>query len=123
MKTNVPENIMKNKNEINKLLIKELALYQDARVIANHDLSFNHLGRAHIIAQGRWFHHFYIHFLMFEYAWRRKDYKEVWGQTLRMMATIPGHLFGRLPTGNIGWSTVPLNQKMPLPEDLKRLLS
>ncbi len=55
---------------------------------------------------------------MFEYSWKRKDFSEIRGQLLRMFAVIPGHLFNRLPVGNIGWSSVGLTKKMPLPKDL-----
>jgi hypothetical protein len=103
------------------LLLNELKLYTEARAINDHNSCFKHLGRAHIISQLRWFHHFYVHFLMFEYAWRRKDYKEVRGQFLRLVVTIPGHFFKKLPTGNIGWSTIGLRETKPVPEDLKRL--
>jgi hypothetical protein len=110
---------MNNKMVINKLLTNELALYQAARSNSNSGLCFQHLGRAHVIAQQRWFYHFYVHALMLEYAWDNKNYKEIFGQIIRLVATIPGHLFKKLPTGNVGWSTVGIFQKMAVPEDLK----
>lgn len=113
---------MNKKNLRNKQILKELKFYHDSRSIKNHEKCLLHLGRAHIIAQGRWYHHFYIHFLMFEYAWSRKDFKELFGQTIRMIATVPGNMSGKLPKGNVGWSSVGLLTKMPIPEDLKDIL-
>ena len=58
---------------------------------------------------------------MLEYAKSRKDWREVKGQIIRILATIPGHLFKTIPKGNTGWSIVPLTEKKPLPDDLKKL--
>lgn len=58
---------------------------------------------------------------MFEYAWSKKDWKECFGQIIRMIATIPGHVFKRLPAGNTGWSDVPLRKRNPIPADLQKL--
>lgn len=113
---------MNDRAVISQLLVTEIAKYQSARAKLDHELAFRHLGRAHILSQGRWIHHLYIHVLMFEYAWKRKDFHELGGQVLRLIATVPGHLIKRLPTGNIGWSTVGMFQKMPIPEDLKKYL-
>lgn len=114
--------LKKKRMERSKVLINELVLYNEARAEGKHGLCFKHLGRAHIIAQSRWFHHFYVHFLMLEYAWKRKDFKELFGQIIRMAATIPGHLFGKLPVGNIGWASVGIFERMPIPEDLKSIV-
>lgn len=112
---------VKNRRQIATTLVKELSSYTQARAKGQHDKCVYHLGRAHILSQHRWFHHFYVHFLMFEYSWRRKDWSEVRGQLLRMIATIPGHIFRKLPLGNTGWSNIGLMQKLPLPEEFKRL--
>ena len=108
---------MKHRRQIATLLVKELASYTQSRSENNHDRCHYHLGRAHILSQHRWFHHFYVHFLMFKYSWDKKDRKEVLGQIIRMAVTIPGHVFNRLPLGNTGWSNVPLMKKLPLPKD------
>ena len=111
---------MKHK-QIATLLMAEITNYSQARMRKNHELSTYHLGRAHILSQYRWFHHLYVHFLMFEYARTRKDWKEVGGQILRIVVTVPGHLLKRLPIGNTGWSNVHLMEKMPLPKDFSHL--
>lgn len=112
---------MKNRSVIAQLLVKELTLYTQARASKNHEQCVYHLGRAHILSQYKWFHHFYVHFLMFEYSWSRSDWKEICPQIIRMAATIPGHMFKKLPKGNTGWSSVGLTQEIALPEDFKKL--
>lgn len=110
---------MKNKQQRVKILFNELRLYTEARAINNHEECLKHLGRAHILSQSHWFRHLYIHFLMFEYAWKRKDLKELMGQSLRVIITIPGHMIGKVPKGNIGWSTMGLLETSQIPNDLK----
>lgn len=107
---------------VSKALVQEISKYRESRLKGSHEACVHHLGRAHIISQGRWFHHLYVHVLMMEYAWARRDYREFYGQILRAVVTIPGHLLGRVPVGNIGWSTVGLMEKMPIPKDLVSLL-
>lgn len=114
---------MTRRSELAQALVKEISQYTNARAKGDHQSCLHHLGRAHIISQYKWFHHFYVHFLMFEYSWGRKDRKEVFGQIIRIFATIPGHLFQRLPIGNTGWSNIPLTKKMPLPKDLEKLIN
>lgn len=112
---------MINRSAIAQLLVKELTLYTQARTSKNHEQCVYHLGRAHILSQYKWFQHFYLHFLMFEYSWSRKDWKEIWPQVIRMAVTIPGHMFGKLPKGNTGWSSVGLREQLPLPKDFSNL--
>lgn len=81
-----------------------------------------HLARAHVLSQVDAFSHLKVHLLMLKYAFLKNDVNEIAGQTLRLIVTIPGHLIGKVPRGNIGWSNVPLTQEMPIPDDLERLL-
>lgn len=112
---------MSNKNLYLPLLHNEIRLYSEARVKNDHNACFEHLSRAHIISQLSWIHHLYVHFLMYKYACSRKDYKEVKGQVLRMIVTIPGHILKKIPSGNIGWTTIGLTETRPIPHDLVKL--
>lgn len=111
-----------NANAILTAMNTEAQLYHQAFSLGDDQKCRLHLGRAHILSQWSTLHHLKIHWLMFTYAWKRKDYSEILGQTLRLTVTIPGHLLGRVPMGNIGWTSVGLLEQMPLPEDLKNLL-
>jgi hypothetical protein len=102
-------------------LDKEVLLFKEAQTSKNHDLCILHLGRAHIISQQSAWSHLYVHFIMFAYAAEKADLKEILGQTLRIFVTLPGHLIGGVPKGNIGWSTVGLTSEAPVPEDLQNL--
>ena len=107
------------KAELRNQFVKELEGFKDARYQGKHEECFRYLSRAHILSQKSVRLHLRVHWIMFLYALSRDDAKEVRGQALRLLVTIPGHLFGRVPLGNIGWSTVKLTQTMPIPEDLK----
>jgi len=88
----------------------------------NHDLCFVHLERAHVLAQRMTVRHTHIHWLMFVAGMRSRDYREVLGQIPRMLASV---LFSRLwvPTGNTGRARVSALKPMPVPEDLRHLIS
>ena len=98
---------------------KELGLYELAHTLKDLEKARTHLGRAHILSQSSVLQHLRIHGLMFLFALRTSDFKEVIGQVIRIFVTVPGHLLGRVPQGNIGWSSVGLTEIMEVPEDLK----
>ena len=87
-----------------------------------HSQSFYHLERAHILGQRSTIKHTYTHWLMFRAGFQQRDFKEVLGQMPRMLASL---LFSRIwvPSGNTGRSRVPAMKAMPIPDDLRHLLS
>lgn len=82
-----------------------------------------HLGRAHILSQDNAYRHVYIHWLMLLFSFQFMKLSEVFAQMVRIVVTLPGHLTGRVPVGNIGWGFVGLMQTMPIPEDLKEFVN
>jgi hypothetical protein len=94
------------------------------RALENRDYSecFYHLERAHILGQRSTIKHTYSHWLMFRAGIQRRDFKEVLGQVPRILASL---VFSRVwvPLGNTGRSRVPAMQPMPIPEDLRELVS
>jgi hypothetical protein len=111
-----------NKALVARQLMTELKLYSEARKTDSHQDCISYLGRAHILAQYKWFPHFYIHFLMFEYSWKRNDSLEWLAQLTRMLMTIPEHMFKKYPIGNVGWSSMGLFENKPMPNDLQKLM-
>ncbi len=110
-------------NTVSEFMSYEISKFKEAKARGDHRACFHHLGRAHVLSQSSTLSHLSIHFLMMGYAIERRDTKEILGQILRILVTVPGHLLGRVPVGNIGWSTVGLVQRMPIPEDLKKVIS
>lgn len=96
----------------------EAARSQIAR--GDPEAAVRHLERAHILGQLRFVDHVRTHVVMLRFAWSRRDAREVRGQVVRLLATIPGHLFGWLPIGNTGGADVSALKPMPVPDDLQR---
>ena len=102
--------------------LEEQKLFKKALLEGNHEKVVFHLGRIHILSQNLVMRHMATHLIMFLYAILKSDFKEVFGQMLRLVVTIPGHILGKVPKGNIGWSTVGLTEVMPIPDDLKDVM-
>ena len=100
----------------------EVSLALTALRNREHSQCFYHLERAHILGQRSTVKHTYAHWLMFRAGLQQRDFKEVLGQVPRMLASL---LFSRIwvPLGNTGRSRVPAMKAMPIPEDLRHLLS
>lgn len=79
------------------------------------------LERLHIIGQVIMTLHYQVHFMMLKLALKEGKNVEFFGQIFRILLVMPGHLLGRLPSGNIGTSRVSAFSRMELPEDLKDL--
>jgi hypothetical protein len=100
----------------------EISLAQTAFRNREYPQCFYHLERAHILGQRTTIKHTYAHWLMFRAGLQQRDLKEVLGQMPRMLASL---LFSRIwvPLGNTGRSRVPAMKAMPVPDDLRHLLS
>src|SRR5690606_32429538 len=107
---------------LKKKFIQEIHQYKNSWSSRDYKACVYHLGRAHIISQQSPTLHLYVHWMMFWFALSQLDFKEVAGQILRLLVTLPRHLIGRVPKGNIGWSSVGLTQEMEIPEDILELI-
>ncbi len=90
---------------------------------ARFDPAFAHLERAHIIGQQFFAAHWLSHWWMLKIGVRRGDSREIMGQIIRLIAVIPGFLFGWVPKGNTGGANVSATRPMPIPDDLSGLLA
>lgn len=94
-----------------------------ARAEGDRAAEWRHLERAHILSQPLPWPHLVTHAAMFAAAWRRRDTRELLGQTARLLLAVPGSLSGRYPVGNTGGADVSAFQPMPIPDDLRPLLA
>ncbi len=87
----------------------------------NLDESFHHLERAHILGQRYILPHTESHWWMFKVGLRRRDVREIFGQVVRMAASL---VISRIwvPVGNTGGANVSPVQPMPVPADLQAIL-
>jgi len=78
---------------------------------------FRRLERAHILGQRHYIPHVINHYWMLKVGLRRRDLREILGQTLRIIGSA-GSLIGWIPTGNTGGANVSPIKPMPIPADL-----
>ena len=99
----------------------ELRLGLDAVARQDLQLAFERFERAHILGQRHTWRHVRAHLAMLRIGWRRRDFREVRGQLSRILAAA---VFSRIwvPEGNTGGANVSAFERMPIPEDLRRIL-
>jgi hypothetical protein len=95
---------------------------QHARQEGQLAVTFAALERAHILGQRYFWSHAWTHVLMLRVGLQRRDRREVLGQIVRLLATVPGYLTGWVPKGNTGGANVSALRPMALPPDLADLL-
>jgi Protein of unknown function (DUF3703) len=101
---------------------QEVAQADEALRRDDFETAFKHLERAHVLAQRMTGRHTWIHWRMLVAGMRRRDYREVIGQIPRMLASV---LFSKVwvPRGNSGRARVSAFKPMPVPADLRHLVS
>lgn len=84
--------------------------------------AFHHLERAHILSQRHTGQHVRVHWLMLRLGASERDWREVLGQSSRIVAAA---VFSRIwvPIGNTGRANVSAMKPMPVPDDLRRILT
>lgn len=85
--------------------------------------AFRHLERAHVLGQAVTLEHARVHWLMLKIGWRKRDWREIFGQVFRFVGASTKTPLGIYPEGNTGGANVSPFQPMPIPEDLRRLIS
>jgi hypothetical protein len=100
----------------------ELSLAQRALQCRDFATCFIHLERAHVLAQRMTGPHVRVHWLMLLAGFHQRDCREVIGQIPRVIAALA---FSRIwvPTGNTGRARVSALKPMPIPDDLRHLIS
>jgi Protein of unknown function (DUF3703) len=102
---------------------QELDQYRTEILNGNFQRAWKHLERAHIIGQAWFKPHTDVHWLMFRFGIRIKSRKEILGQLPRLLFGGVKSFVGIIPVGNTGGANVPPLQKMPIPEDLQKILA
>ena len=85
--------------------------------------SFQHLERAHVLAQTSTIEHVRVHVRMLRWAMRYRNQRELIGQIQRIIGAAVATPFGLVPHGNTGGSNVSPFRSMPIAPDLARLIA
>lgn len=86
------------------------------------DAAFNHLERAHVLGQMSTIEHVRVHWRMLRFAWRRRDFRELRGQVLRVFGAATKTFIAWVPSGNTGGAKISPFQSLPIPPDLARII-
>jgi Protein of unknown function (DUF3703) len=100
----------------------ELDAARDADARGEPDVAFRHLERAHVLGQAATALHVRVHWRMFVWAARQRKPSEGAGQLARLVAAALVTAVGWLPHGNTGGADVSAFRRMPIPDDLQRVI-
>jgi hypothetical protein len=113
-----------------KMPIKLIPFYEtelsNAKVsFQNNELaiSWNHLERAHILAQPYPIEHTAVHWKMLLFGIKIKNSKEVFGQIPRLLVGGVKSFVDKIPIGNTGGTNVSPLKVMEIPNDLKEIIN
>lgn len=96
----------------------EMDASRDAERAGDLATAIHHIERAHILGQRYLIPHLSTHWRMLALARAQHNGREIRGQIARLIAALPGYVFGWVPVGNTGGANVSAVQPMPIPDDL-----
>lgn len=108
--------------KIKKFIDAEVAEAEKSIAENNLEQAFYRLERAHVLGQAITYEHTRVHFLMLKIGWKRKDWREIFGQIFRIAGASTKTPFGIYPQGNTGGANVSPFRPMPIPHDLQLIL-
>ena len=114
---------MSIRNKIRQYVDRELSDARKMRSEKNHLKEFESLERAHILGQSFTFEHVRVHYHMLAWGARNRNYFEILGQILRLIAAAVLTPLGLIPIGNTGGSNVSPFKSMPIPSELETKLN
>jgi hypothetical protein len=109
-------------NTLSDHISKELRVADELCEKGDLDKAFHHLERAHVLGQTSTRHHTNVHWRMLKLGFRRRDWREVVGQVLRIGGAATKTPFGIIPKGNTGGANVSPFRSMPIAPDLKEII-
>jgi hypothetical protein len=84
--------------------------------------AFAHLERAHVLGQASTREHVRVHWQMLRWAWRRRDAREFFGQSVRIVGAATKTFIGFVPNGNTGGANVSAVRPMPIDPELAAII-
>lgn len=110
-------------NALKPFYQNELTEYRNAFYKKHYQVSWRHLERAHILGQPYPYEHTAVHWKMFCFGIKVKNYKEVIGQIPRLLVGGVKSFVGTVPVGNTGGANVPPLKPMEIPQDLLTIIN
>lgn len=105
-------------------LAYEYEIHAARQLIHAGDLeqALKRLETAHVLGQRHVVRHVQTHWLMLKIGFQRNSAREVSGQLLRIVLGAIGSCIGIVPTGNTGGTNVGIFKRMPIANELQKLL-
>lgn len=102
----------------------ELETENAEKLLKNGDseAAFRHLERAHVLGQSITSEHTRVHWLMLKSGWKRKNFREIFGQIIRIIGAATKTPFGIYPQGNTGGADVWFFKPLPVPQELQQII-
>lgn len=110
------------KHRVREAFDQELRAARDSEARTEINDAWRHLELAHVLSQAYSAAHLRVHWLMFSFAFRQRNVREILGQIPRLLLAAPGSWTGRAPRGNTGGANVGIFTPMPIPAELAALL-
>ena len=110
-------------SNLHPLVHRELAASRTARRARDTIGAWRSLERAHVLSQPSAWLHTRVHLAMLALAFRARDSREIVGQVVRLTVAALGSWLGRYPIGNDGRARSPINQPMPIADELRAELA
>ena len=108
-----------NQQVLKKEFYVQLALGKVALQKNHLSISFYHFENAHILGQKHIIRHTISHYWMLIFGIKSKNFKEITGQLLRIVASLLFTLIW-VPKGNTGGSNISPTKKMPNRKELNK---
>lgn len=89
----------------------------------NMTRAFEHLERAHVLAQASPSQHLRSHCYMLGWAIKMLSSREVLGQLLRITGSLSQFVTHYYPPGNTGGSNISPFQQLPIADDLQQIIN
>lgn len=107
---------------INKYVDAEIGKADEYLVGSDPENAFRHLERAHVLGQAVTLEHTRVHWLMLKIGWKRRDFREIFGQLFRIAGASTKTPLGIYPRGNTGGANVSPFKPLPIPDDLAAII-
>lgn len=93
-----------------------------ANEMEDHIVAFRHLERAHVLGQASTVQHVRVHWRMLLWGIQNRSWPDCFGQVIRIIGAATKTAFGLVPSGNTGGSNISAFQKLPVPDDLAKII-
>jgi len=95
-------------------VLKEIALADFHESGGRLKEAFQHLENGHVLGQSSTWWHVRVHWLMLLWAFRHKDWREFFGQLIRILGAASKTAIGLVPVGNTGGANISPFKTFPL---------